>query len=95
MYIKPFKMSHLVACASFGLDPDEIPQLGWVVIEHGVILAVGFFRLVEGDICAVEGPYLRPDSVRAKDAGQLLEKIFQAEAYVRGVSLVSLKAYKS
>lgn len=96
MYIKRFKPAHLIAVRDW-IAPyvtHGLPELGWVVIEEGAILAVGFFRMVEGNLMAVEGPYLKPDTPRAVHGGYALERRFMSEAMDRGVDLVRLKTYK-
>lgn len=54
MHIKPFKKKHLPLLAVFNLDPKSLPKAGWVAFEDGKVLALGFLRLIEGDMAAIE-----------------------------------------
>lgn len=98
MYIKPFRIAHLKILKSWDCYPPslKIPDNGYVVIEDGLILSIGFLRLIEGDLAAVEGPFFDKDGYgeRVEDAIELLETLFSAKADQLNVRFVRLKAYK-
>jgi hypothetical protein len=57
-----------------GLEPCDVPSLGFTVKRNDIVIAAGFLRLMEGDIGMIDG-YVTDPTALSKDRHSALNEL--------------------